>query len=914
MPGSMALSRGTRLGSYEILSPLGVGGMGEVYRARDGKLGRDVALKVLPDAFTHDAERMARFQREAKVLASLSHSRIAQIYDLEDSTEVHGLVMELVEGPTLADRIHSGALPIGEALLIAKQICEALEYAHEHGIVHRDLKPANVKVTTDDSVKILDFGLAKAIDPNAASTDGSDSPTVSDSPTQAGNWVGTPAYMSPEQAAGKTVDRRADIWAFGCVLYEMLTGNKLFRGASVADTLAAVLRGDPDWASLPSATPSRIRVLLQRCLQKDPKQRLQAIGDARISIDEVLSGAADPAAAAEVSRPLWRRAVPWAAASLLLAAVACAAFVYFRGKSQAPARTMRFEIPIPEKTTYTSGSIVVSPDGHSFVFIATGADGVDRLWIRALDTLQMRVLEGTEGANGYPIWSPDSRLIAFSAEGKLKKIDSAGGPPVTLGDADVVWGGTWTRDETIVFGATPGTLQLPAAGGTPSPITTGGTTITPSFLSDERHFVYWAGTGGSGGDNDGIHIASLDSKPNRQTEKLLPDYSAVAYAQSSDPALGYLIFVRQFAHGSPFGTLMAQSFNNRQLKLTGDAIPIAERVSVTSFSVSNSGVLVYASGEQDAATSGPPGDVLGQLEWFDRRGKSLGTVGDPGLYRTFALSPDGKHVAFDRIDPQNPANAGARNIWLYDLARAATTRVTFDSDWDSTPIWSHDSKEIAFASNRGGRFALYKRASNLAGEDELLFKSEDHNYPGDWSPDGRFMLYSSGAPSREWVLPLGPELGDRKPIPLATSGFNEASGRFSPDGRWIVYQSDESGRNEIYVRSFDVSAAGGTSSAVGIRESGKWLVSNGGGTSPIWAADGKEIFYLSADRKATAVEVSTNPIFKAGVPNPLFGVPQGVLFWDASPDGKRFLIPVHARSSATPKFVVVLNWQAGLKK
>jgi eukaryotic-like serine/threonine-protein kinase len=911
----MALSGGTKLGPYEIVAPLGAGGMGEVYRARDAKLGRDVALKVLPEAFARDAECMARFQREARVLASLNHPNIAAIHGLEDSGSTHALVMELVEGPTLADRIRSSRLHIDEALRIAKQICEALEYAHDRGVVHRDLKPANAKVTNDDSVKILDFGLAKAIESKAVSTDSFDSPTISQMATKPGMLLGTPAYMSPEQAAGKTVDRRADIWAFGCVLYEMLTGEKTFRGESVADTLAAVLRAEPDWSLLPVTAPNRVRILLQRCLQKDSRQRLQSIGDARIAIDEILSGAPDPGALTEISAPLWRRALPWALASLLFIVVLPIALVYFREKSPVPVPPMRFEIPLPEATTYTSGAVSLAPNGRSFAFIATGADGTDRLWIRALDTLEMRVLEGTEEASGYPVWSPDSRRLAFSAQDKLKKIEVSGGPPVTLCDTQIAWGGTWTRDDKIVFGTVPGTMQVSGLGGPLTPITTGGNTITPSFLPDGRHFVYWAGTGGSGVDNDGIHLGSLDGKLNQQQSgKLLPDYSAIAYSASSDSsATGYLVFVRIFVRGSPFGTLMAQPFDNRRLRLTDEAVPIAERVSVTSFSVSGPNVLVYASGEQAAATAGSPGDTMGQLTWFDRQGKSLGTVGDPGVYHTLALSPDGRRLAFDRIDPQNSANSADRNIWLRDLARGVATRGTFDADWDSNPVWSPDGKHIVFASNRGGQFALYQKSSNLAGEDELLFKSGNHSYPGDWSPDGRFLLYSSGVPSQEWILPLA-GAADSKPFPLAKSDFSEEAGRFSPDGRWVVYQSNESGKDEIYVRPFDASSAGANSSLGGNSGAGKWLVSNGGGTAPLWRSNGKEIFYLSADRMATVVEVSTSGGFQAGVPKALFKVPPSVLFWDASSDGKRFLIPVPSAGSTPPKFVVVLNWQAGLKK
>ena len=408
----MTLAVGTKLGPYEILAAIGAGGMGEVYRARDAKLGRDVALKVLPEAFARDAERMARFQREAKVLASLDHPNIASIYGLEDSSSTHALVMQLVEGPTLADRIKQGPIPVDEALRIAKQICEALEYAHERGIVHRDLKPANMKVTNDDAVKILDFGLAKALEGDASSIDISTSPTISRLATQAGVLLGTAAYMSPEQAKGKSVDRRADIWAFGCVLYEMLTGKMAFSGEAVTDTLAAVIRAEPDWSQLPAGTPVRVRVLLQRCLQKDPKQRLRDIGDARISLDEVLSGAPDPALAGtpRAASPLWRRALPWAVAALLLLALGPIAFLYFREPAPVPPALSRLEIPLPDQAKL-NGIFALSPDGRQLAFVAAGSDGVQRLWMRPLDSLEARPLLGSESPQVPPFfWSPDSRF------------------------------------------------------------------------------------------------------------------------------------------------------------------------------------------------------------------------------------------------------------------------------------------------------------------------------------------------------------------------------------------------------------------------------------------------------------------------------------------------------------------------
>ena len=907
------LNAGTKLGPYKIAAPIGAGGMGEVYRAHDSKLGRDVALKVLPDAFARDAERMARFQREAKVLASLNHPNVASIYGLEDSGATHALVMELVEGPTLAERIRAGAIPISEAVPIAKQICEAVEYAHEHGIVHRDLKPSNVKVTSDDAVKVLDFGLAKALEGDASSVDFANSPTISRMATQAGVLLGTAAYMSPEQAKGKAVDRRADIWAFGAVLYEMLTGKMAFRGESVTDTLSAVIRTEPDWSKLPPATPVRLRVLLQRCLQKDPKQRLQAIGDARISLDEVLAGVPDPTSAAP-SALLAKPWLPWLAggtAGALVLATAFLAFLYFREKAPT-SQVMRFEIPVPEKMTL-SGIFTLSPDGRKLAFVGTAADGQTRLWVRSIEALDARPLDGTEGIGGYPFWSPDSRFIAFPSQGRLKKIEVAGGPPITLCDAPVVLGGSWNRDDQIILGSITGVLRVAASGGSPTPITTGGAAVAPSFLPDGHHFVYWRVLT-QGGSGPGIYVSSVDAKPQEQPgKKLLPDSSTVAYVPSSGSIAGRLLFVRGGSDLGAYGTLMAQPFDPTRLELTGEAIPIAEQVSNLSFSASATDVLVYVQGFQPVSTGGARGNIHGQLSWFDRAGKLVGVFGDVGVYRSLSLSPDAKRVAFERVDLQS---AGNRNIWLYEFARGVTTRFTFSLGWNSNPVWSPDGSRIAFVSNRnGGMFDLYQKTSNLAGEDEVVFKSSEYKAPSSWSPDGRFLLYYNPVPPNHiWVLPLGGSLAERKPIPVEHSEFNQAAGRFSPDGRWIVYSSDESGKDQVYVRPFDSASALGSSFSGGTAATGKWMVSKDGGTTPLWRRDGKELFYLSLDGTAMAVEVSTSGVFQAGIPKALFKVPRGVLFWDASSDGQRFVMPAPSAASAQPPFTVVLNWQGALKK
>ncbi len=909
----MPLEKNMRLGPYEILSPIGAGGMGEVYRAKDSKLGRNVALKVLPDAFARDADRMARFQREAKILASLNHTNIATIHGLEDSGNTHALVMELVEGPTLADRIRLGPLPMDEALRIAKQICDALEYAHEHGVVHRDLKPANVKVTADDTVKVLDFGLAKAIEGDAESADLANSPTMSRMATLAGVLLGTAAYMSPEQAKGKRVDRRADIWEFGCVLYEMLTGKMAFRGETVTDTLAAVIKEEPDWTRLPAATPVRVRVLLRRCLQKDPKQRLRDIGDARIALEEVLSGAQEQASATTAGGP-GRRWLLWAVggvAGMFVAATILFAFLYFRqGQRPVVSQAVRFEVPLPEKTSFTGGAPTVSPDGRKLAFIATGADGQSRLWVRSLDTVELRPLQGTEGANGWPFWSPDSSALAFVAAGKLMKVDISGGSPQVLCDApSIVFGGMWKSDHQIIFSVIGRLLQVPDFGGTLSPVGPLVTGAFPSLLPDGRHFLYSVGPPGV--PNAGIFVGTLESKAGGglSDNKLSKESSQAIYVPSSDPALGYVLFLRATSGSTSSGTLMAMPFDPQLLKMVGEPIPVAEQVQ--SFSASPSGVLAYWFGT--SSVNGPSrGNIQGQLTWFDRTGKALGTIGDSGLYRTLAISPDGKRVAFERADPQNFSN---RNIWIYDIARGVTTRFTFDSGWDANPVWSPDGSRIAFGGLRTGKFDIYQKASDLAGEDELVFASETQKLPSSWSHDGRFLLfYSPVGATHVWVLPLDGTAANRKPFPFEQSEFFQAVGRFSPDGRWVAYQSNESGKDEIYVRPFSAASDAGSSSPAATPIAGKWMVSKDGGEVPLWRGDGKELFYLSPNGMAMAVDVNTTGVFQAGIPKPLFKVTPGLLYWDVSSDGKRFLMPALSASNASAPFTVVLNWQAGLRK
>jgi Tol biopolymer transport system component len=925
----MAIQSGTHVGPYEITGAIGAGGMGEVYRARDSKLGRDVAIKVLPEAFARDAERMARFQREAKVLASLDHPNIASIYGLEDSGGTPALVMQLVEGPTLADRIKAGPIPVGEALPIAKQICDALEYAHERGIIHRDLKPANVKVTNDDAVKVLDFGLAKALEGDPSSIDISTSPTISRMATQQGVLLGTAAYMSPEQAKAKSVDRRADIWAFGCVLCEMLTGKPTFTGEVVTDTLAAVIKEEPNWAQLPSATPMRVRVLLQRCLQKDPKERLQAIGDARIALNEVLSGAPDMALAAapQAVVTLWRWALPWALLGVMTAIALAFALVYFRAKPHAPSvPVQRFEIAAPDPSVTAVGAL--SPDGTRLVLVSSGANP-NRLWLRRMDSLDAHPLEGTEGTDGLPaFWSPDSRFIAFGTQdGKLKKVDTEGGPAQVLCDSgSAVLGGFWTPDGKIVFSdpsRQPGLWEVPATGGVSAPLpgfehAGNSFVVFPMLLPDGKHFLYTIANARGTGD---VHVGLLDSKPGPESSKKLLSGSLVGYAPSpDDPTLGYLLLFRILSSSNPpVGTLTAQPFDLRKLELVGDPVLIVQQVSALSVSGSLTGTLVYGSGA-------PVVGNIGQLTLFDRQGKILGTVGEPANYDSVAFSPDGKRVVAARI-----SQAGNENLWMMDLVHGVNTRFTFDSGFDLFPVWSPDGNRIAFGSIRGGLAPdLYQKLSNGGGDDELLFKTDHGVIPVSWSGDGRFLLLGGGAFGASAsdvtvsVLPTdanGHAAG--KPFPFGQKGVGIGE-RFSPgpQGRplWVAYSSNESGRYEIYVRPFDPNSPTGIPPG-----GGKWQVSTQGGFSPRWNSDGKELFYVAPDGTVMSVEVTGSAVFQSGTPKPLFK-PKGfsltttgvtIANWDASSDGKKFIFPV-TQSANTPgpatKFTVVLNWPSLLKK
>jgi eukaryotic-like serine/threonine-protein kinase len=909
----MSIAAGTRLGTYTISTLIGAGGMGEVYAAHDSKLERNVAIKVLPEQFARDQERLARFQREAKLLASLNHPNIATIHGLEQSGDTHYLVMELVPGETLRDRVlRDGRVPVEEALAIARQIAEALEAAHESekGIIHRDLKPANVKVTPDGKVKVLDFGLAKAFAADATGQDFSNSPTLSVAPTMHGVIMGTASYMSPEQARGRPVTKATDIFAFGAVLYELLTGVQAFPGEDVGDILATVVKTEPDWSKLPEDTPPAIRTLLKRCLRKERRQRLGDAGAVRIEIEDALAWMAEGGAGATATTaPIGRLTLPgrvaWsvAAIAIVIGALAMGAFMY-RQPAPAEPQAFRFSVGPPQGTNLDPNPhfLTISPDGTKLAFIATDSSGKGQLWVRALDSEAAQPLAGTDDPT-QPFWSADSRFLAFYArDGKLKKVAASGGPVQTITDAVSGANGSWSRDGIILFApaagggttaaaARPGATirRVSSAGGESQPVTALDESrqetahYWPHFLPDGKHFLYLALS--SNPEKNAIFVGSLDSP---EKKLLLNAASNVVYVSP-----GYLLFNRE-------GTLMAQPFDAERLELAGEEVPIAEDVQFNAvnmraaFAASANGVLAYR-----IATSASSG----QLVWFDRSGKQTVLLGDPNAYGgDVELSPDGKRAAVSIVDQVRRTE----DLWLYDVGRGLKTRFTFDPGQERNPIWSLDGSRIVFSSTRKGRGDLYQKASDNSGTEEVFFEDNLDKFGTGWTPDGRFFLYSTnntGNVENNDVLVL-PLSGDRKPVPFQKTEFREGFARFSPDGRWVAYTWYESGLSQVYVAPFP-------------GPGGKWLVSTAGGRLPRWRRDGTEIFYLAPDNTLMAAAVNgRGSSFAVGAVRPLFETrATGARYsYDVSADGQRFLINTALEQAASAPITVVVNWAAGVGK
>ena len=906
----MGLTSGTRLGPYEILALIGAGGMGEVYKARDTRLDRIVAIKVLPAHLADKPDLRERFEREARTIASLNHPHICTLYDIGRHDGIDFLVMEYLEGETLAMRLLKGPLPLEQVLQYAIEISDALDKAHRKGVTHRDIKPGNIMLIPQggNGTKLLDFGLAKLKQAAApASIPMSQLPTLKENPTIQGTLLGTLQYMSPEQVEGKIdeIDGRADIFAFGAVLHEMATGKRAFEGKSSASVLGAIMVSEPPpMSSLQPMTPPALERVVKRCLAKDRDERWQSAYDLWQELKWIAGGGSQVGMPAPVvaSRkgPLSNLRVAWSvAAVILVAALAVGAFTYLR-RAPADSQSVQFSVGPPEKATFSVAPmfLTISPDGSKLAFVADSS-GKAQLWIRPLDSEAAQALAGTENPN-QPFWSPDSRFLAFYADGKLKKIAVAGGPPQTLAEAPGNTQGTWSREGIILFTpTTPGTIhRVSAAGGAATPVTTLDASRKedghwwPQFLPDGNHFLFLALS--TNPENNAIYAGSLDSP---EKKLLLNAISSVVYVPQ-----GYLLFNRE-------GTLMAQPFDAERIELTGEAVPIAEEVQFnavqgrTAFSVSENGVLAYRHG---------PSTGNLRLAWIDRAGKAVETFGAPGGYLGIDLSPDGKRIAVHRHD------ASGGDIWLFDSARRGTMlRFTFDASQDnSMPIWSPDGSRIAFGSLRDGKWGIYQKPANGTGREELLFESELLKTPMSWSPDGKFIVYWVNDPktgSDQWVLPL---TGDRKPVAILQTPFNENQPQISPDGKWIAYASNETGRAEIYVRPFPSGE-------------GKWQISTNGGVLPRWRRDGRELFYLGAITLGKAISVRVNsagPTFEYGDPSELFAsgyfnLPHtGGNYhpFAVSPDGQRFLIPrlesTGGGETAAAPITVVLNWTAGLRK
>jgi eukaryotic-like serine/threonine-protein kinase len=880
----MSIAPGSRIGPYEVTAQLGEGAMGVVFRGRDSRLQRDVALKLLPENFASDPDRLARFEREAQVLASLNHANIAQIYGLEQVNGSTCIVMELVEGETLEDRLRRGPFSLDEALDVAKQITDALAVAHERGIIHRDLKPANIKITRNGVVKVLDFGLAKALGPKAGDTSLTAMPTIA-SGSIVGSILGTPAYMSPEQARGKEVDARTDIWAFGCVLYEMLTARQAFGGETVTDIMAKIVTAPPDLDLLPKDTPSSVRMLLSATLNKHATQRLQHIGDTRLFLDGSLVPAVPKEGTADAPRGLGAKLLP-AALVVAITAAAVFAFLYFRKAPEAPADALRFELTIPNLT----GQPNLSPDGKSISYGGQLADGKLALFVRPVNSDIPRQLAGTDGVNGA-WWSSDGQRLAFLSGGKLKIMDLSGGSSRIVGDLkDVRFsGGAWNATGDLLLSSTKENviIRVRESGGPPTPVTKlnpdEAVHLAPVFLPDGKHFVYFGLSEKTG--KGRIYSAVLDS--NEPPKEALPlesvRFNNMVYAQ------GYLL-----VHN--LGNLTAYPMDERG-QVVGEPIIVAQDVDGI-VSASNTGLLMF----HKAAPI--PGE---QPVWYDRKGNAGDRVGPVGNYGGVDLSPKGDRAAVDITANNN------RDIWVIDIARAVPSRITFDAATDWTASWSPDGERLAFASagrDASGVTRMFEKSSTGNGTEKESPAENITSIPVYWAPKNDYIVYSrqrSGGNSGYdiWLLPL---TGDRKPRPFLESQFDKFHARVSPDGRYIAFSTNESGTFQIVVQTFPDP------------NGGKWTISADGGVEPKWHPNGRELFYLALDAKLMSVAIN-GPAFSAGRAMELFQTPLSVnrnspgrdRRYDVAPDG-RILIVTPGEKRAFAPFSIVVNWTAGLKK
>jgi serine/threonine protein kinase len=900
------LENGTKLGPYEISGFIGAGGMGEVYRAHDGRIGREVAIKILPATFSADEGRMHRFEQESRAAGLLNHGNILAIYDVGTFNNSPYIVSELLEGETLREKIIAGAIPRRKAMEYAIQISQGLAAAHEKGIVHRDLKPENLFVTGDGRLKILDFGLAKLTAPEPVSSNQSKLQTAAGL-SEPGLIIGTIGYMSPEQVRGKASDHRTDIFAFGTIFYEMLTGKKAFHGDTVADTMSAILQKDPpDLADFDPNLPAAFQRVICRCMEKNPEERFQSTRDLQFAL-EAVSGAGDSRssgisarAAAETiitTRPkvqTLQGKVPWMIAGLALAALAVVSWMYFVA-TRGDASPMYSYIVPNEKTSFQmgdqdSGSLTISPDGRYITFCAKGEDGHKCLWLRPFDSPVAHPLEGTDGAV-YPFWSPDSRFIAFFAEDKLKKIDVHGGPPLALCTIGInPRPGTWSKDGVIIFepSSTDGLSRVSASGGQDTEVTTldisrGETTHRwATFLPDGKTFLYMAGSHTSAiqSESNAIYAGRIDSK---EKKFILNARSNIQYVG------GYLFFERD-------NILLAQPFNPKKLELSGNPVPIAEGVQYdaaffrAAFSVSENGTLIYRQGQTN---------VEQRLKWIDREGKEVSVVGDPASYQNISLSPSGDKVGVSIADPKS----GTSDIWIVDLKRNLKTRFTFSPTSELGMIWSPDGNNIVYSTApKGNIFDLFIKPSAGSGAEQLLLSSDQHKVPSDWSRDGRYIAFVTYDPKnklRSTIQILS--MPDRKATTFLQTSFNVQYGRFSPDGHWMLYTSNESGQDESYLAPFP--GAGG-----------KWQISTGGSNGADWSNSGDEIYYGKPDGTIMSVPIKIDGVnVQIGSPQKIFQN-QAITEWHMSPDGKQFLVIEGSTAVSNVPITVVKNWTAIVKK
>ena len=906
----MALTAGARLGSYEVQSAIGAGGMGEVYRARDTKLDRAVAIKILPESFAHDPERLVRFEREAKTLAALNHPNIAIIHGFEDADGIKALVMELVEGPTLADRIAQDRIPLDEALPIAKQIAEALKAAHEQGLVHRDLKPANIKLRPDGTVKVLDFGLAKAVQPALSSSSASLSPTITTpAMTQAGIIVGTAAYMAPEQAKGREADARSDVWSFGCVLYEMLTGRRAFDGEDVADTLAAVLRGDPDWSALPADVPTAIRTLLRECLVKDRRHRIADLSTALFVIDRYRDLMSDVPVRATAAPhvPIWRRAIP---VVMLIIVAMVAAYAAWTLKPSALRPITRFSITLAPGETLTGG-LALSPDGTRLAYAVN-----DRLYLRSFDRLDAEPITAGDipslaGARS-PFFSPDGLWLGFWEAGQLKKVAVTGGAPIALGPVrPPPQGVTWTADNTILFGhGSEGIWRLSGDGGTPERIIameTGQRAYRPELLPDGRTLLYTLARTASW-DEAQIVVQPL----NGETRKTAINGGSAGHYLPT----GHLVY----ALGN---RVLAVSFDPTSGSVSGGPVPVIESVFRPSASGAAAGLTISAAGT--LAYVPPVNTTLPRrnLVWVARDGREQAIQAPPRTYLHPRVSPDGTRVAV--MFPDEKLNL---DIWVWEFGSQTSTRITSDPAVDGEPIWMPDGQKIIFTSRRTGEITLFSQAANAAGKAEPLVQLNRQNtaLPA-ISPDGRYVVLRDAELGSSYLgiadLRAQPDgqpqsTGGGPAKPLVKTEFEEYNAEIAPNSNWLAYQSNSSGTYEVYVRPFPDAA-----SAV-------WTVSTAGGVEPVWSRDGRELFYRALDGGVMRVSIVPGSTWKASAPTRLFDGGSYVFVarddlriglsrtYDVSPDGQKFLMlknaDAPAQASIAPRIVIVQNWFEELKR